>query len=90
MGGAGAASVKSGRSDRSLTGTARFGSEYASGKGRGDVKRAGRPDPYAYVPLKRNTLNKRSVVGVRPHVFAAGLHVLWLKLSHMDDIPANI
>ncbi|XP_043216714.1 RRP12-like protein [Amphibalanus amphitrite] len=55
------ASVRSGRSARSAGGgpPARVGAEYASKKGRGDVKRAGRPDPYAYVPLKRNTLNKR-------------------------------
>lgn len=28
-----------------------FGEEYRSERGRGDVKRAGRPDPYAYIPL---------------------------------------
>ncbi|KYO41823.1 hypothetical protein Y1Q_0020694 [Alligator mississippiensis] len=28
-------------------------------KGRGDVKKAGRPDPYAYIPLNRAKLNRR-------------------------------
>ncbi|XP_037092743.1 RRP12-like protein [Pollicipes pollicipes] len=60
-GGASTASAKSSRSGRSAA--SRPGAEYASKKGRGDVKRAGRPDPYAYVPLKRSTLNKRSVTG---------------------------
>ncbi len=35
------------------------GSEYRSSKARGDVKRKGRPDPFAYVPLQRSALNKR-------------------------------
>ena len=45
-----AASVKSNNS---------FGSEYRSKKARGDVKRKGMPDPYAYVPLQRSSLNRR-------------------------------
>ena len=28
-------------------------------KASGDMKRRGKPDPYAYIPLNRNTLNKR-------------------------------
>lgn len=36
-----------------------FGAEYRSTKARGDVKRKGKPDPYAYVPLNKSTLNKR-------------------------------
>ena len=36
-----------------------FGSEYRSKKARGDVKRKGMPDPYAYVPLQRSSLNRR-------------------------------
>ncbi|XP_011686333.1 PREDICTED: RRP12-like protein [Wasmannia auropunctata] len=35
------------------------GSEYRAIKARGDVKRKGKPDPYAYVPLTRSILNKR-------------------------------
>lgn len=35
------------------------GSEYRSKKARGDVKRKGKPDPYAYVPLSHGSLNKR-------------------------------
>jgi len=35
------------------------GSEYKSKKARGDVKRKGKPDPYAYVPLSHGSLNKR-------------------------------
>ncbi|XP_046383339.1 RRP12-like protein [Ischnura elegans] len=36
-----------------------FGHEYKSNKARGDVKKKGKPDPYAYIPLSRKTLNKR-------------------------------
>lgn len=36
-----------------------YGSEYRSTKARGDVKRKGKPDPFAYVPLARSALNKR-------------------------------
>ncbi|XP_071577091.1 RRP12-like protein [Temnothorax nylanderi] len=35
------------------------GSEYRATKARGDVKKKGKPDPYAYVPLTRSILNKR-------------------------------
>merc|ERR1712034_62506 len=35
------------------------GSEYKSNKGRGDVKKKGKPDPFAYIPLNHKTLNKR-------------------------------
>jgi len=35
------------------------GSEYRSKKGHGDVKRAGKADPYAYIPLSHKALNKR-------------------------------
>jgi len=38
------------------------GSEYRSKKGRGDVKRAGKADPYAYIPLSHKALNKRKAV----------------------------
>lgn len=36
-----------------------YGVEFRSEKARGDVKRKGQPDPFAYVPLSRNALNKR-------------------------------
>merc|ERR1711915_526335 len=35
------------------------GSEYKSNKGRGDVKRKGKPDPYAYIPISHKSLNRR-------------------------------
>ncbi|KAJ8867394.1 hypothetical protein PR048_031195 [Dryococelus australis] len=35
------------------------GAVYRSKKARGDMKRKGMPDPYAYVPLSRKMLNKR-------------------------------
>lgn len=35
------------------------GKEYRSKKARGDMKKKGLPDPYAYVPLQRQSLNKR-------------------------------
>uniref|UniRef100_A0A8C1BDW0 Ribosomal RNA processing 12 homolog n=2 Tax=Cyprinus carpio TaxID=7962 RepID=A0A8C1BDW0_CYPCA len=36
-----------------------FGTEYKSKKGKGDVKKSGKCDPYAYVPLKKAQLNRR-------------------------------
>ncbi|XP_049862058.1 RRP12-like protein [Schistocerca gregaria] len=36
-----------------------LGSEYRAKKAQGDMKRKGRPDPYAYLPLSRKFLNKR-------------------------------
>ncbi|KAH8304102.1 hypothetical protein KR059_000554 [Drosophila kikkawai] len=59
-GGAGntdAMSMKSGKSGKSISRTA--GSEYTSKKAKGDMKKRGQLDPYAYIPLTRNTLNKR-------------------------------
>lgn len=35
------------------------GAEYRSKKAGGDVKRKGLPDPYAYLPLQKNMLNRR-------------------------------
>ncbi|CAH2052754.1 unnamed protein product, partial [Iphiclides podalirius] len=35
------------------------GKEYSSKKAKGDVKKRGKPDPYAYLPLSRKNLNKR-------------------------------
>jgi len=37
----------------------RFGEEYKAKKSGGDAKLKGKPDPYAYVPLNRQKLNKR-------------------------------
>lgn len=37
------------------------GSEYKSKKSKGDVKKKGKMDPYAYLPLQRSALNKRLV-----------------------------
>lgn len=36
-----------------------FGAEYKAKKAGGDVKKKGKPDPFAYVPLQLNMLNKR-------------------------------
>ncbi|XP_034471932.1 RRP12-like protein isoform X2 [Drosophila innubila] len=35
------------------------GTEYSTKKAKGDMKQRGKLDPYAYIPLTRNTLNKR-------------------------------
>lgn len=35
------------------------GSEYKAAKAKGDVKRKGMPDPYAYVPLQKSAMNRR-------------------------------
>merc|ERR1711862_323952 len=36
-----------------------IGTEYRSKKAGGDMKKKGKPDPYAYVPLEMKTLNRR-------------------------------
>ena len=36
-----------------------YGSEYRSKKAKGDMKRPGKPDPFAYVPLIKQKLDKR-------------------------------
>ncbi|XP_005352340.1 RRP12-like protein [Microtus ochrogaster] len=38
------------------------GAEYKAKKGKGDVKKKGRLDPYAYIPLNRSKLNRRKKV----------------------------
>lgn len=55
-----AATVKSmKKKPSSVMSTTSYGTEYRSKKAKGDVKRKGLPDPYAYLPLTRNVLNKR-------------------------------
>nr|XP_057914344.1 RRP12-like protein isoform X2 [Doryrhamphus excisus] len=44
---------------RALDGSRDFGAEYKSKKGKGDVKKQGKPDPYAYIPLRKAQLNRR-------------------------------
>jgi len=41
------------------------GSEYTSKKAHGDMKKKGKPDPYAYVPLNMANLNKRKQMKVK-------------------------
>lgn len=36
-----------------------YGGEYKAKKAKGDIKKKGKMDPYAYIPLTRNLLNKR-------------------------------
>ena len=36
-----------------------YGSEYRSKKAKGDMKKKGKPDPYAYIPLDAKSLNRR-------------------------------
>jgi ribosomal RNA-processing protein 12 len=52
-----ALSVKSGYSN--TTKTTSYGKEYQSKKAGGDVKRKGKLEPYAYIPVSRSMLNKR-------------------------------
>jgi hypothetical protein len=35
------------------------GGEFAAKKAKGDIKKEGKPDPYAYIPLNPKLLNKR-------------------------------
>ena len=60
-----AASVKSGHSRYSKSSkiSAAPGSEYKSTKAGGDVKKKGKHEPYAYVALSRNSLNRRKRKG---------------------------
>ncbi|XP_058507007.1 RRP12-like protein isoform X2 [Solea solea] len=44
---------------RPLSGRPDMGADYKSKKGKGDVKKKGKPDPYAYIPLKKDQLNRR-------------------------------
>ncbi|XP_062257338.1 RRP12-like protein [Platichthys flesus] len=44
---------------RPLGGRPDFGDDYKSKKGKGDVKKQGKHDPYAYIPLKKAQLNRR-------------------------------
>lgn len=60
-----AASVKSGMSNFSKTSrlskasTKSPGSEFKAKKASGDVKKKGKHEPYAYIQLSRNSLNRR-------------------------------
>nr|AJC98364.1 AGAP002961 [Anopheles coluzzii] len=57
-----AASVKSGyssKSNRTAKSNVSTGAEYRTKKASGDMLRKGKHEPYAYVPLSRNSLNRR-------------------------------
>ncbi|XP_075391105.1 RRP12-like protein [Tenrec ecaudatus] len=47
---------------RPLAKKARPGTEYKAKKAKGDMKKKGRLDPYAYIPLNRTKLNRRKKV----------------------------
>uniref|UniRef100_A0A8C5ATW7 Ribosomal RNA processing 12 homolog n=1 Tax=Gadus morhua TaxID=8049 RepID=A0A8C5ATW7_GADMO len=51
---------------RPLGGGRDSGVEYKSKKGKGDVKKTGKVDPYAYIPLRKATLNRRYGAGDSP------------------------
>lgn len=63
VGSTGASSVKSGMSRMSMATTksasSAFGGAFKAKKAKGDLKKAGKMDPYAYIPLSRNSLNRR-------------------------------
>lgn len=61
-----AKSLKSAFSQKSVkSAKSSVGSEYRSKKAKGDVKSKGQKyDPYAYIPMNRMTLNKRSVSNI--------------------------
>ncbi|XP_041921252.1 RRP12-like protein isoform X3 [Alosa sapidissima] len=44
---------------RPLGGRQESGADYRAKKGKGDVKKKGKVDPYAYIPLKKAQLNRR-------------------------------
>lgn len=59
--GSDAVSMKSGKSGYSAKSgkSNHAGTEYSTKKAKGDMKKKGKLEPYAYIPLSRNTLNKR-------------------------------
>ncbi|KAJ8248399.1 hypothetical protein GJAV_G00241620 [Gymnothorax javanicus] len=50
---------------RPLSGKDSFGSEYRAKKGKGDIKKKGKCDPYAYIPLKKSQLNRRKAAKLK-------------------------
>lgn len=56
-----AMSMKSGKSGYSAKSSKsqHTANDYATKKAKGDMKKKNKLDPYAYIPLSRNTLNKR-------------------------------
>ncbi|KAK3554266.1 hypothetical protein QTP70_020128 [Hemibagrus guttatus] len=44
---------------RPLGGREESGADYKAKKGKGDLKKKGKHDPYAYIPLKKSQLNRR-------------------------------
>ncbi|XP_004527369.1 RRP12-like protein [Ceratitis capitata] len=52
-------SAKTAKSGKSIAASVNAGSEYTTKKAKGDMKKKGKLDPFAYIPLSRNTLNKR-------------------------------
>lgn len=52
-------SAKTAKSGKSAAASAYAGSDYTTKKAKGDMKKKGKLDPFAYIPLSRNTLNKR-------------------------------
>ncbi|XP_053692986.1 RRP12-like protein [Sabethes cyaneus] len=52
-------SGKSGKSNKTTKTYASTGVEYKSKKAQGDMLKKGKHEPYAYVPLSRNSLNRR-------------------------------
>lgn len=62
----GASSVRSGASRMSMATTKSASTAFGGGgeafrgkKGKGDIKKKGKLDPYAYIPLSRTSMNKR-------------------------------
>lgn len=61
----GAASIKSGMSRMSMATTKSASTAFGGGeafrakKAKGDMKKKGKMDPYAYIPLSRTFMNKR-------------------------------
>ncbi|XP_064631172.1 RRP12-like protein isoform X2 [Lineus longissimus] len=45
--------------------TGKTGGEYRAKKAGGDIKKKGKPDPYAYVPLNQQVLNKRKTAKLK-------------------------
>lgn len=54
-----ASSRRSMKSRNSSIPSVKTGNEYKAKKAKGDIKKKGLPDPYAYIPLRRDALNKR-------------------------------
>jgi ribosomal RNA-processing protein 12 len=57
--------------------------DHLCSQGRGDVKKAGRPDPYAYIPLSHKSLNKRKQAKAKGQFNTVVKAARWVHISYI-------